>query len=83
MAVKKSLSEVQELLKAKKNPLKKPVLFSKEIDELKKGEGLHITTKEWTMKTTIPSYFYGKYNKDGKKVIKCTKLEDGYIVEKL
>lgn len=82
MPVKKTLSEVQELLKAKRSPLKKPILFSAEIDDLKKGQGLHIANNEWPLKTSMSAYYNSKYNKN-EKIVKCFKVDDGYIVEKL
>jgi hypothetical protein len=84
MATKKSHSEVQELKKsAKKNNLKKPVLFSDLIGKLKKGEGILIKNSEWKLKTPIPGYYYSKYNKKGTKTISCTKVDEGYLIEKI
>jgi hypothetical protein len=80
----KSKSEVEEILSSRERN-RKPIIFGDEIAKLKKGEALHITPKEWKLKTVPPSYYYPKYNKDKeKKVISISKLKDGgYLIKKV
>lgn len=79
----KSKEEVKAMLDSKKGSAK-PTIFGAEIDKLKKGDGLFIPEKEWTMKTTPSAYYYGKYRK-GKdvKTVSVSKVEGGYLVSKV
>jgi hypothetical protein len=87
MATKKNVNEVKQI----KNTItrkgrRKPVVFGQKIDDLKKGEGLLITTEEWNgtgYDTPLPSYYYSKYNNATEKLISVTKTADGYLIEKL
>jgi hypothetical protein len=89
MATRKSANEVAQIkvsAEASRKKPRKPILFGQKIDDLKKGEGLLITSEEWKgtkLKTPLPSYYYSKYNKDDKKTISITKTDEGYLVVKL
>ena len=84
MPVLKSKEDVKSLLESKKSGVNKPVLFSPEIEALKKGEGLLISPEEFPLKTSIPAYYYAKYSK-GKEVktLSITKVEGGYLLTKI
>jgi hypothetical protein len=87
MATVKKKEEAQALLASRKRGgTSKEILFIKEIEALKKGEGLFISEKEWKMKTTPTAYYYGKFTK-GKKVADRVysghKVAGGFMVVKL
>ena len=84
MPVVKSKKDVELLLATKRTGVNKPILFAKEIEALKKGEGLLITTEEFPLKTSIPAYYYAKYSK-GKEVktLSISKVEGGYLLTKI
>jgi hypothetical protein len=85
MPVVKSKEETKSLLATKRIGSKKPVLFAKEIEALKKNEGgLMITLEEFPMKTSIPAYYYAHYSK-GKEVktLSISKVEGGYLITKI
>lgn len=86
MATVKKKEEVLTILASRKRGVKKEVLFIKEIETLKKGEGLFITEKEWKMKTTPTAYYYGKFTKGKKKEERTysgSKVEGGFLITKL
>jgi hypothetical protein len=87
MATRKTAVEVAQIRKgATRKGLRKPIFFGTKINDLKVGEGLLITNEEWAgtkLKTPLPSYYYGKYNKGGFKQISCVKTHDGYLIEKI
>lgn len=86
MPVVKSKKDVELLLATKRTGVNKPILFAKEIEALKKGEGegLLITVAEFPLKTSIPAYYYAKYSK-GKEVktLSISKVEGGYLITKI
>jgi len=84
MPVVKTKEDVKSLLANKKSGVNKPVLFATEIEALKKGEGLLISPEEFTLKTSIPAYYYAKYSK-GKEVktLSIAKVEGGYLLTKI
>ena len=87
MATVKKKEEAQALLASRKRGGgTKEILFIKEIEALKKGEGLFISEKEWKMKTTPTAYFYGKFTKgkkESEKVYSGHKVPGGFMVVKL
>jgi hypothetical protein len=87
MAVKKTKEEVAKIRESvsRKGP-RKIIAFGQKIEDLKKGEGVEISNEEWTgtnLKTPLPSYYYSKYNKDGKRLISIVKTDKGYLIEKI
>jgi len=84
MPVVKSKTDVELLLATKRTGVNKPILFAKEIEALKKGEGLLITFEEFPLKTSMPAYYYAKYSK-GKEVktLSISKVEGGYLLTKI
>jgi hypothetical protein len=84
MPVVKSKTDVELLLATKRTGVNKPILFAKEIEALKKGEGLLITLEEFPLKTSMPAYYYAKYSK-GKEVktLSISKVEGGYLLTKI
>jgi hypothetical protein len=76
------VKEVSEILKSHNVRGSKPVMFGKEIEGLKVGEGLLIPEEEWTMKTSPSSYFYQKFNKKGDFKISCIKTKEGFLIVK-
>ena len=74
------VKEVSEILKSHNVRGSKPVLFSKEIEGLKTGEGFLIPLKEWTMKTTPSAYYYHKFNRKGKFKVSVFTTKDGYLI---
>jgi len=84
MPVVKSKTDVELLLATKRTGVNKPILFAKEIEALKKGEGLLITVEEFPLKTSIPAYYYAKYSKDKEvKTLSISKVEGGYLLTKI
>ena len=86
MATVKKKEEVLTILASRKRGITKEVLFIKEIETLKKGEGLLISEKEWKMKTSPTAYYYGKFTKGKKKeerVYSGSKVEGGFLITKL
>ena len=81
---KLSASEVEDLiLNAPSYRGQGEVAYAKEVNELKKGEGFKIRIQEWNRKTSIPCYFSGKFNKEGKRVVRTLKVGvDEYLVVK-
>ena len=64
----------------------KSLIFGDEINELKKGEDLFISDKEWTMKTTMTAYYYGKFAKGIEKndrEFSYGRVKDGFVITKL
>jgi hypothetical protein len=68
---------VKEIIEDKKNGE-----FTKTINKLKQGEALCISPLEWRRKTSIPHYFLGKYNRQG-KTLSVLRLGDNYYVIRL
>lgn len=86
MPRKLTKEEAQKLRESKRQGAKKPVQFGEEITNLKKGESLLITEKEWKMNTTPTAYYYGKFTKGIEKkvrVISYQKVEGGLMITKL
>jgi hypothetical protein len=87
MATRKTKEEVAQIRESvsRKGP-RKMIFFGQKIEDLKKGEGLIITNEEWRgtkLKTPLPSYYYGKYNRGSVKLISIVKTTDGYLIEKI
>ncbi len=95
MATIISKEETAELLKNRnKGGKKKEIYYLEKITGLGKGESLFIPSAEWPLKTLIPNYYYGKFNKGGSKQITCNKVirkgkkegkpvdVEGYLVRK-
>jgi hypothetical protein len=84
MPVVKSKEDVKAILATKRTGANKPVLYSAEIEALKKGEGLMIELSEFPLKTSIPAYYYAKYSK-GKEVktLSIAKVDGGYLLTKI
>lgn len=64
----------------------KSIIFGDEINDLKKGEELFISDKEWTQKTTMTAYYYSKFAKGKEKsdrVISYGRVKDGFLITKL
>jgi hypothetical protein len=74
------VKEVSEILNNHNVRGSKPVLFGVEIESLKVGEGLIITEKEWTMKTTPSAYYYQKFNRKGNLKVSCIKTTEGHLI---
>jgi len=89
MPKKISKEEAEKILSSAKKGGKRDVQFGKEIDELKKGEKLHITAEEWKAtgrKTKIGSYYYGKFRKgieEKDRTIKYQEASGGLVITKL
>jgi hypothetical protein len=86
MPKKLTKEEAQKLRATKKRGAKKEIIFGAEIDALKKGEELFISEKEWKVKTSLTSYYYGKYAKGVEKKdrkITYEKVEGGLLITKL
>ena len=85
MPQKLTQKEVKDLLGSKVGRRRKAIFFGKEIENLKKGEGLLVTHKEWkdtTKLKTKPSTYY--YNKDSKrKILSIASVVDGYLLTKM
>lgn len=80
---KLSASEVENLILNAPRREHGEGAYAKEVNELKKGEGFKIRLQDWNRKTTIPGYFSGKFNKEGKRVVKTYKVDiDEYLVVK-
>lgn len=77
-----SVKEVNEILASRVSRVAKPTVFGAEIEALKKGEGFLITTDDWKMKTSPSSYYYRKFNKEGKIKVSCIKTDDGFLIVK-
>jgi len=75
-----SIKEVNEILANRVSRIAKPTIFGKEIEALKRGEGFLISKDEWKMKTSPSSYYYRKFNKEGKLKLSCLKMEEGYLI---
>ena len=76
------------MLGSKVGRRRKAIFFGKEIESLKKGEGLLVTHKEWKdttkLKTKPSTYYYNKYNKDSKnKILSIASVVDGYLLTKM
>lgn len=82
MAKKVSVKEVESVILARKEKFRKPILFEDDLKDLKLGEGLKITTDEWSLKTSPRAYYYQKFRKDDSVNLSCLKTEDGYLIIK-
>lgn len=88
MPQKLTQKEVKDLLGSKVGRRRKAIFFGKEIESLKKGEGLLVTHKEWKdttkLKTKPSTYYYNKYNKDSKnKILSIASVVNGYLLTKM
>ncbi len=85
MAKKLSKDEAEKLLQSSKRA-PKSILFIEQINELKKGEALFISDKEWPQKTTMTAYYYQKFTKGKEKserIISYNKVKDGFLITKI
>jgi hypothetical protein len=76
----KTVEEVEALKKLAKKRGHGEVEYAKEVERLKSGEGFVITPDEWRRKTSIASYFSGKFNRKGVKVLLTAELSDGRVL---
>jgi hypothetical protein len=89
MPKKITKEEAEKILSSVKKGGTKEVQFSKEINELKKGEKLHISAEEWKAtgrKTKIGSYYYGKFKKgvaEKDRKIDYSEVSGGLVITKL
>jgi hypothetical protein len=85
MAKKLTKEEAEKLLlSSKRTP--KQILFIDQINELKKGEALFISEKEWPQKTTMTAYYYQKFTKGVDKedrVISYNRVKGGFMITKV
>ena len=70
--------QVSRLIEAQKRGAE----FTSIIQKLEKGAALCIAPQEWNRRTSIPYYFYGKFNR-GQKTVRVLKLGDYYYVIRL
>jgi hypothetical protein len=85
MAKKLTKDEAEKLIQSSKRTAK-DILFGDQINDLKKGESLFISDKEWTMKTTMTAYYYQRFGKGIEKAdraISYNRVKDGFLITKL
>jgi hypothetical protein len=85
MPKKLSKEEATKLRESSKRTTKS-LIFGDEINELKKGEELFISDKEWTMKTTMTAYYYAKFAKGidkNDREFSYGRVKDGFVITKL
>lgn len=87
MPIKLSKDEAKKLIESsKRGGRKATIIFGEDIENLKKGEDLFISEDEWTVKTTMSSYYYGKFSKgidEKDKKIAYRKVNGGLLITKL
>jgi len=69
--------EVQKCLAAQKAGL-----YSEVLERMECGMALRFGPGEWSMRTSLPLYFLGKYNR-GKKTVSVRKVGQDWLVVKL
>ena len=72
--------QVNEILTTIRTRTVKPVMFGKEIENMREGEGYLINDSEWTLKTSPSSYYYQKYRKSDKVRVSVYRVKDGHLV---
>jgi hypothetical protein len=87
MPKKLSKDEANKLVESsKRGGRTASIIFGDDIEKLKKGEDLFISEDEWTVKTSMSSYYYGKFSKgiDPKdRKISYRKVTGGLLITKL
>lgn len=87
MPIKLSKDEANKLVESsKRGGRKASIIFGDEIEKLKKGEDLFISEDEWTVKTSMSSYYYGKYSKGIEvkdRTVGYRKVSGGLLITKL
>ena len=69
--------EVQKCLAAQKAGL-----YSEVLERMERGMALRFGPGEWQMRTPLPLYFLGKYNR-GKKTVSVRKVGQDWLVVNL
>ena len=69
--------EVQKCLAAQKAGL-----YSEVLERMEQGMALRFGPGEWQMRTPLPLYFLGKYNR-GRKTVSVRKVGQDWLVVKL